>query len=131
MPDTHRLAGLASILVDPAAMDWSPTKFPGIAIKVLLQDHASGLLTALFRWAPGSTLPDHEHVRIEQSYVLEGSIEDEEGEVTEGQYVARPAGSRHLARSRNGALILAVFLEPNRFFGEDGSTERFDTTPAT
>ncbi|WP_043833570.1 cupin domain-containing protein [Muricoccus aerilatus] len=131
MPDTNLATGLASILVDPAAMEWSPTKFPGIAIKVLLQVQATGLLTALFRWDPGSVLPDHEHVQIEQSYVLEGSIEDEEGEVMAGQYVARPAGSRHVARSRNGALILAVFLEPNRFFGEDGSAERFDTTPAT
>lgn len=131
MPDTHIPAGMASIVVDPAGMEWSPTKFPGIAIKVLLQDQATGLLTALFRWEPGSVLPDHEHVQIEQSYVLEGSIEDEEGEVTAGQYAARPAGSRHVARSRNGALILAVFLEPNRFFAADGSAERFDTEPAT
>jgi len=130
MPDTHVPAGMASILVDPAGMEWSPTKFPGIAIKVLLQDPASGLLTALFRWGPGSVLPDHEHVRIEQSYVLEGSIEDEEGEVTAGQYVARPAGSRHVAKSRDGALILAFFLEPNRFFSADGSAERFETAPA-
>ena len=129
MSDAHAQAG-ASILVDPAGMAWSPTKFPGIAIKVLYQDQATGLLTALFRWAPGAVLPDHEHVQIEQTYVLEGSLEDEEGEVSAGQYVARPAGSRHVARSPRGALILAVFLEPNRFFLADGTAERFDTAPA-
>ena len=80
-----------------------------------MEDKASGLLTALFRWAPGSRLPLHEHVEIEQTYVLEGSIEDDEGEVTAGNFVWRPAGSRHEARSRNGALILAFFLRPNRF----------------
>jgi anti-sigma factor ChrR (cupin superfamily) len=45
----------------------------------MMEDKASGLLTALFRWAPGSRLPLHEHVEIEQTYVLEGSIEDDEG----------------------------------------------------
>lgn len=121
---------LASLPVDPSTMEWSPTKFPGIAIKVLYQDHATGLLTALFRWAPGAVLPDHEHVQVEQTYVLEGHLVDGEGEVTAGQFVCRPAGSRHVATSPGGALILAVFLEPNRFFHEDGTAERFDTAPA-
>ena len=121
---------LASLQVDPATMEWSSTKFPGIAIKVLLQDHATGLLTALFRWNPGAVLPDHEHVQVEQTYVLEGHLIDGEGEVTAGQFVSRPAGSRHVAHSPKGALILAVFLEPNRFFHADGTAERFDTAPA-
>jgi quercetin dioxygenase-like cupin family protein len=108
-------------------MDWVPTKYPGIAVKVLYQDPASGLFTALFRWAPGSVLPDHEHVELEQTFVLQGSIEDHEGEVTAGHYAARSPGSRNVARSRNGALILAFFLKPNVFFGVDGTRESFDT----
>jgi anti-sigma factor ChrR (cupin superfamily) len=118
-------AALASSMVDVAAMAWTPTKFPGIDIKVLLKDESTGLLTALFRWAPGSVLPDHEHTRIEQTYVLEGSLEDHEGVVTAGNYVSRPAGSRHVARSPDGALILAFFLQPNVFFGPNGEREVF------
>lgn len=95
---------------------WEPTPYAGVEWKVLMRDEDSGLLTALFKWAPGSELPLHEHVEIEQTFVLEGSIEDEEGEVTAGNYVWRPAGSRHVARSRNGALILGFFLKPNKFF---------------
>jgi anti-sigma factor ChrR (cupin superfamily) len=113
------LAELASRYVDVANLPWMPSKFPGIEIKVLMEDEASGLLTALFRWAPGSRLPLHEHVEIEQTYVLDGSIEDDEGEVTAGNFVWRPAGSRHEARSPNGALILAFFLRPNRFLEGD------------
>ena len=64
---------------------------------------------------PGAVLGDHEHVRIEQSWVLEGSIEDDEGVCGPGQFVWRPAGSRHAARSPGGALVLAMFLAPNRF----------------
>jgi anti-sigma factor ChrR (cupin superfamily) len=122
-PTTDR--NLASTLVDVASLPWMPTKFPGIEVKVLLKDETTGLLTALFKWAPGSELPLHEHVAVEQSFVLEGSFEDAEGVVTAGNYVSRPAGSRHVARSRNGAVVLAFFLKPNMFFGPNGEREVF------
>lgn len=112
------LAPLASRYVDVAGLPWTSTKYPGIEIKVLMEDRQSGLLTALFRWAPGSRLPFHEHVEIEQTFVLEGSVEDGEGVARAGDFVWRPAGSRHEARSPEGALILAFFLRPNRFLDE-------------
>jgi anti-sigma factor ChrR (cupin superfamily) len=114
----ERLAPLASRYVDVAELPWQPTKYPGIDIKVLLKDEETGLMTALFRWAPGSKLPFHEHVEIEQTYVLEGSFQDHEGVVTAGNFVWRPTGSRHEAWSESGALIIAFFLRPNRFLGE-------------
>ena len=57
----------------------------------------------------------HEHVEIEQTWVISGAIVDDEGEVRAGDYVWRPAGNRHLARSPEGALVLSFFLKPNRF----------------
>jgi anti-sigma factor ChrR (cupin superfamily) len=110
------LSALASRFVDVDALPWRDTPSPKIKMKILLEDKSTGLMTALFRWEPGAELGDHEHVRIEQSFLLEGSIEDEEGECTAGNFVWRPAGSRHVARSRHGALVLAMFLAPNRFF---------------
>lgn len=115
------LAPLASRYVDVASIPWEPTPYPGVEWKVLLRDEETGLLTALFKWAPGSELPLHEHVEIEQTFVLEGSIEDEEGEATAGNFVWRPAGSRHVARSRNGALLLGTFLRPNKFFNREAA----------
>ena len=109
------LAPLASCYVPVEGLPWKPTPTPGIDMKILLQDKESGLLTALFRWAPGTQLALHEHVEIEQTYVLEGSIVDEEGEVREGDFVWRPQGNRHLARSPEGALVISFFLKPNRF----------------
>jgi quercetin dioxygenase-like cupin family protein len=41
---------------------------------------------------------------------------DPEGEVTAGNYVWRPAGSRHSANAPHGALVLGFFLKPNRFY---------------
>ena len=114
-PQHDGLAEGDSRYVDVSSLPWKPTPTPGIDMKVLMQDDSTGLLTALFRWKPGTQLPLHEHVEIEQTYVLEGSIVDEEGEVREGDYVWRPKGNRHLARSPNGALVLSFFLKPNKF----------------
>ena len=74
-----------------------------------------GLRTALFRWQPGARLAMHEHVDFEQTYVLEGSLCDHEGECKAGDYVWRPPGSRHEAWSPGGCLLLAIFLKPNIF----------------
>src|ERR1700694_4290087 len=71
--DTH------SHLVRPQGMEWQKTRFPGCEAKTLLFDRETGLMTALMRFAPGAELPDHEHVHIEQTYVLEGSLVDKEG----------------------------------------------------
>jgi len=109
------LSELASRFVLVDQLPWKPTPTPGIDMKVLLEDQESGLLTALFRWQPGTALDLHEHVEIEQTYVLQGSIVDDEGEVTAGNYVWRPKGNRHLARSPKGALVISFFLKPNKF----------------
>lgn len=114
--DFGPLADMASRLVDVNALPWTPTPFAGIQVKTLLKDEETGLLTCLFKWEPGAVLPLHEHVELEQTFVLQGSLVDEDGEVTSGNYVWRPAGSKHVASAPNGALVLCFFLKPNRFF---------------
>ncbi len=109
------LGPLASRYVQVDELPWKPTPCAGIDMKVLLEDKETGLLTALFRWQPGSELTLHEHVEVEQTFVLEGSLVDGEGEVTAGNYVWRPKGNRHIAKSPNGALVLSIFLKPNIF----------------
>ena len=113
---------LDSRFVEIDQIAWEPTDFDGIEIKTLLVDEDSGLLTTLMRMAPGARLPEHQHVRIEQTYVLEGHLVDTDGEVTAGNFVWRPPGSRHQAWSPNGGVMLAMFVKPNRFFRPDGST---------
>lgn len=113
--DEAGLSARASRYVEMDALPWRPTPFPGVEIKVLLEDKDSGLLTTLTRMAPGATLPRHEHVDIEQTYVIEGRLVDDQGEVKAGEYVWRPAGSIHVATAPEGALLLGMFLQPNRF----------------
>jgi anti-sigma factor ChrR (cupin superfamily) len=111
------LGPLDSRYIDVAALPWKPTPTPGIDMKVLMSFPETGLLTALFRWQPGTQLPLHEHVEVEQTYVLEGRIVDDEGEVRAGNFVWRPRGNRHLARAPDGALVISFFLKPNKFIG--------------
>ena len=77
------------------------------------------------RFEPGAVLPDHEHVKIEQTYVLEGKLVDKEGpaeglEVKPGEFVWREPGSRHVAWTPEGGLMLAMFQIPNKFHERDG-----------
>jgi anti-sigma factor ChrR (cupin superfamily) len=117
---------LASRFVDVESMPWEKTKYEGIEQKTLLLDPKTGMLTALMRMAPGTKLPDHEHVRIEQTYVLEGTLMCPEGECKAGQFVWRPAGSRHHAwAGPKGGVFLAMFQVPNKFFQPDGRVTDF------
>ena len=124
-PKGHETADTHSHLVRPQDMEWQKTRFPGCEAKTLLFDRTTGLMTALMRFQPGAVLPDHEHVNIEQTYVLEGSLVDMEGpakgmECRSGEYIWREAGSRHVAWCPDGALLLAIFQVPNKFFEADG-----------
>jgi anti-sigma factor ChrR (cupin superfamily) len=116
------LPPLASRFVDIAALPWERSLLhPGVETKTLVVDPASGLLTTLLRMAPGAKLPDHEHVLVEQTYVLAGSLVCGEGVCRAGQFVWRPAGSRHEAwAGPEGGLMLGIFQIPNRFFQADG-----------
>jgi anti-sigma factor ChrR (cupin superfamily) len=115
LPGEDSLGPLDSRFVDVEALPWKPTPTPGIDMKVLVRDDETGLLTALFRWAPGTKLDYHEHVEIEQSWILEGELVDDEGVCPRGSFVWRPKGNRHHAWSPKGALVLAMFLKPNVF----------------
>lgn len=125
IPKHQEAADQHSHLVRPQDMEWQTTRFPGCEAKTLLFDRRTGLMTALMRFAPGSVLPDHEHVGIEQSYVIEGALVDKEGPAQgiackAGEFIWREAGSRHAAWCPDGALILAIFQVPNKFFEADG-----------
>src|SRR5215212_6086613 len=79
----HDAPDLRAQDVRPAKMQWQKTRFPGCEVKTLLFDRESGLVTALMRFEPGATLPDHEHVKIEQTWVLEGTLVEKDGRTTD------------------------------------------------
>jgi len=117
---------LASRFVEVAKVPWKTTLHRGVQVKPLLIERETGLMTMLVKMEPGARLPDHEHVMIEQTYVLEGSLVCGEGECKAGEFVWRPAGSRHEAwGGPQGGLMLAMFQAPNKFFDRDGRVTDF------
>ena len=117
---THEeiIASPRSAFVDVLNMPWKESKFPGVEVKILYEDPKTGMLTVLSRMAPGSFIPLHTHTDVEQTYVLEGSLEDEQGAATAGNFVWRPAGNTHIARAPNGCLSISFFTKPNKFFDD-------------
>lgn len=113
-----------SHFVDVSGLNWQSTKFAGITMKVLYSNVETGISTIMFKMAPGSEVPLHEHTALEQTFVLEGSLVDDDGAVTAGNYVWRPAGNTHVAKAPHGAVFLSFFLAPNKF----ASGQAFFTT---
>ena len=104
-----------SIYVDVANTPWQPTPFDGISIKILWQDDQSQAYTALFKAEPGAHLPLHRHRGVEQTFILQGRLVDDEGECTAGNFVWRRPGSVHEAHAPECLLGIGIFQEPNEF----------------
>lgn len=101
--------------VDVKNMPWQPSRNPGSEQKTLYSDPAAGRTVVLFRVAPGGTIQFHEHPEVEFTYVLEGKLCDHKGECAAGNFVWREAGSRHEARTPEGATFIVVFnAQPKR-----------------
>ena len=103
-----------STYIDVSRMEWEATAFPGVERKVLYSE-PSGRQTVLIRMESGARLPKHRHVGLEQSFVLDGTLVDDDGACGAGNYVWRRPGSVHSAWSPSGCLLLGIFEAPNEF----------------
>src|SRR4051812_39808851 len=109
--DTASLGALASRFIETDTVPWIENA-PGHKSKVIYYDPNTELLTILSRLEPGAGIPPHTHEDLEQTFVLEGSLVDDEGECTAGNFVIRAKGSRHSPRAPKGCLMLVFFLKP-------------------
>ena len=64
-------------------------------MKVLYKDKRAKEATILFETQPGTVIPEHIHGGVEWAFILEGTLEDEEGVCSAGNFVIRAAESRH------------------------------------
>jgi len=95
----------ASFYVAAASRPWTERR-PGVHWKVLFEDGAAR--TVLVRYAPGAVIPRHRHLGDEQIFVLEGSVTDDTGTCSAGNYARRPPGCVHTVTTPQGALVLAL-----------------------
>jgi anti-sigma factor ChrR (cupin superfamily) len=105
-----------STYVTPANMEWSPTRFEKVSIKVLYENKEQGEMTCLIKLEPGAFIPFHKHPELEQTFILEGSVRDHDGVGVAGDYIWRKPGSLHDNTSDTGAVVFAVYRKPNVFY---------------
>jgi anti-sigma factor ChrR (cupin superfamily) len=98
-------ASPTSLYVDADRIAWQERR-AGVHWKVLWEEGDRKAL--LVRYDPGAVIPRHRHVGDEQLFVIEGSVSDDTGTCTAGNYARRPPGCVHTVKSPGGALVLAV-----------------------
>ena len=109
--DASSLGQLASRFVETEQVPWIEMG-QGNKMKVIYHDPVSDMLTILSKLEPGSGIPPHVHEDLEQTFVLEGSLVDDEGECRAGNFVIRAKGSRHAPTAPKGCTMLVFFLKP-------------------
>lgn len=84
---------------------------PGVEIHVL-HETPDGARAALLRYAASAEVPAHRHEGFEYIYVLEGEQSDERGSYSAGSFVVNEPGMTHRVSSRNGCVVLILWMRP-------------------
>lgn len=95
---------------------WVHRGVPGVAVKTLFVDHATGYETVLLRMEPGARFPTHRHAGYEECYVLQGDVRSGEAELSAGDYQRMTGGTLHETLfTNNGCLLLVIASEHNEY----------------
>jgi 2-polyprenyl-3-methyl-5-hydroxy-6-metoxy-1,4-benzoquinol methylase len=74
--------------------------------KILAEDSETKFRAELHDIVPNSVFPEHRHTSEEWVYVLNGKLEDEFGEYSEGTFKINKKNSIHTPRSQTGCRLL-------------------------
>jgi anti-sigma factor ChrR (cupin superfamily) len=90
-------------------LDWTPL-VPGVDLKVLFVDSATGARTLVIRMGPNLLFPPHHHGDIEDLYVIAGDAWVGDIPMHSGDYCRAPAGTEHndIRSGANGAMAVVV-----------------------
>jgi len=84
----------------------------GVLLKKLHVDKVTGIATSLVRMLPGTALPVHQHIGVEQFFVIEGDCNVAGQTLRSGDYHRAEAGSIHESTSTvDGTLFLLIAPE--------------------
>jgi quercetin dioxygenase-like cupin family protein len=84
---------------------------PGVQVKLLFTDPQTNRSTAIIRMAPGTRLPRHHHLGVEELFVLEGDCHVMPDQILHaGDYFRAEAGSLHdTTFTETGTTFLALY----------------------
>lgn len=108
LPQVWRLAE------NPDEVPWQPFR-DGIEMYPIYGGGEDAPAAALLRYAPGASVPRHEHTGYEHILVLSGAQEDQHGRYPAGSFVVNPPGSRHAVASESGCIVLVIWHRPVSF----------------
>ena len=94
--------------------EWRPTGDRGISYKLLYADEERGTYTTLVRMEPGSRIPAHRHLGVEQCLVLEGDLRSGDVGMSAGDFNCSLAGSVHEELVTDGGALL-LLVSPERY----------------
>src|SRR5262245_52036796 len=75
--------------------DWRATRTPGVAIKMLREDPATGGSSFLVRLEPGARIPAHDHPGGEELFVVDGDFQVGPERLSAGDYLYTPPDGKH------------------------------------
>ncbi len=94
------------ITLDTAALPWRLGPAEGVTVKPLYAQDGYPERIRLLRLEAASGPFPHDHPHGEETFVLDGSFEDEHGSYRAGTWIREPPGSRHAPLSRDGVVLL-------------------------
>jgi quercetin dioxygenase-like cupin family protein len=95
------------LTTDASSLDWSPTGWAGVTMKLLNRGDNGGGTTGLMRLDAGSVIPAHRHTTADQSvYILEGDLIDAGVTYGPGTLIVAKAGTPHGPHSTKGGCVL-------------------------
>lgn len=110
---TILLQDIFGIASQPDNLEWVPFR-EGIEIYPIYTSE-SGCSAALLRYAPGASIPSHEHLGYEHILVLKGEQNDQYHSYPQGTLVVSPPGTSHSVQSSSGCIVLAIWEKPVSF----------------
>ena len=93
---------------------WRPTGDAGVSYKLLYVDRERGMYTTLLRMEPGSRIPAHRHLGVEQCLVLEGDLRSGDIGMSAGDFNCSLPGSVHEELVTDGGALL-LLVSPERY----------------
>jgi anti-sigma factor ChrR (cupin superfamily) len=100
-------AAPARVVVRAKEGTWQPSGVPGVALRQLFVDEATGSVTSLVKLDAGAVYPAHRHFGLEHCYVLEGDLVFHDHVLEAGDYEVAQASSAHsTVSSVHGCVLL-------------------------
>jgi anti-sigma factor ChrR (cupin superfamily) len=97
---------------------WMDTGIPGVRRRNLFLDPETERASFLIQMDPGSKYPPHRHAGVEECFVLQGSVRDDDSSVSTGDYVRYETSSDHSPLVTDaGCLLLIVGSASNQRLG--------------